>query len=369
MKLLMENWRKYLKEAIGDKPGTVVPITANRMFDELKLYAGKKWIFFDTETQGFSASSFQLTEIGAISVDTGIEIEGDEMVWKNPPKVVSQFNEKATLDNRSIGSMSAYYCLASNLDDGVAPVDTARENDVMSTLSAILKNEKVDCSQYKPFSIIGYEKKGKRESPMVVYRDDPEREDESLADVRGAVKAGRERGFVASMTNYLGNEDVKRSDEQTMLKNFMKFLDDEGGPEGVVLIIHNAKFDMKMISRRFLTDPETGKAPHKGVKWWKGKVFDTVTLFQRYFIPLLKTTQDKELMDKIKKGKFLSVSQGILATAFEVNAEHWHTAIADVEMLMGVLYEVSKYVQEHGDVDIRKAYTQAYPKPKRKRRR
>ena len=50
------------------------------------------------------------------------------------------------------------------------------------------------------------------------------------------------------------------------------------------VIFHNAKFDMEMVSRRFLTDPGTGKAPYKGTNWWKGgKVFDTVKLFKQYF--------------------------------------------------------------------------------------
>ena len=85
--------------------------------------------------------------------------------------------------------------------------------------------------------------------------------------------------------------------------------------------------------------------------------------------PLLKTIEDEEMMSKVTKGKVLSVSQGILAKAFEVNAEHWHTAIADVEMLMGVLYEVSKYIQERGDVDIRTAYVKSLPKSKRRGKR
>jgi len=67
MKLLFENWRRYvLKEAyILDEDFFEASI--QQLFDKLKDFGDNTWIFFDTETTGFKPESAQLTEIGAIS--------------------------------------------------------------------------------------------------------------------------------------------------------------------------------------------------------------------------------------------------------------------------------------------------------------
>ena len=50
--------------------------------------------------------------------------------------------------------------------------------------------------------------------------------------------------------------------------------------------------------------------------------------------------------------EFFSVSQGVLAKAFEVDLDNWHTAIADVEMLMKILYHVVSLLRKWQDIDI-----------------
>jgi DNA polymerase III epsilon subunit-like protein len=67
MKLLLENWRKYLLAESYILDDDFFEISIQQLFDKLKDFGGHTWIFFDTETTGFKPESAQLTEIGAIS--------------------------------------------------------------------------------------------------------------------------------------------------------------------------------------------------------------------------------------------------------------------------------------------------------------
>ena len=67
MKLLLENWRKYMLKEGYILDDDFFESSIEALFEKLKDYGDNTWIFFDTETTGFKPSSAQLTEIGAIS--------------------------------------------------------------------------------------------------------------------------------------------------------------------------------------------------------------------------------------------------------------------------------------------------------------
>ena len=48
----------------------------------------------------------------------------------------------------------------------------------------------------------------------------------------------------------------------------------------------------------------------------------------------------------------ISSKLGELATAFKINAKYWHTANADVEMMLGVSQEMLKFLEKHREADI-----------------
>jgi DNA polymerase III epsilon subunit-like protein len=67
MKLLLENWRKYMLKEGYILDDDFFESSIEALFEKLKDYGDNTWIFFDTETTGFKPSSAQLTEIGAVS--------------------------------------------------------------------------------------------------------------------------------------------------------------------------------------------------------------------------------------------------------------------------------------------------------------
>ena len=153
---------------------------------------------------------------------------------------------------------------------------------------------------------------------------------------------------VLRMTNYGGKEYADAYEKEfRVIDNFSKWVDSHPNP---IFVIHNASFDMKFMSVR------------KGTTLEKVPVIDTLQIMKLHLVPLLKTLQDqdeesKKILSRLVKtdrhGKeFFSVSQGVLAKAFEVDLDNWHTAIADVEMLMKILYHVVSLLRKWQDIDI-----------------
>ncbi|MAH46188.1 hypothetical protein CMI37_10175 [Candidatus Pacearchaeota archaeon] len=67
MKLLLENWRKYVLKEAYILDDDFFEASIEQLFEKLKDFGDNTWIFFDTETTGFEPESAQLTEIGAIA--------------------------------------------------------------------------------------------------------------------------------------------------------------------------------------------------------------------------------------------------------------------------------------------------------------
>jgi len=66
MKLLLENWRKYLLKEAYILDEDFFEASIETLFQKLKTFGNHSWIFFDTETTGFDPNEGQLTEIAAI---------------------------------------------------------------------------------------------------------------------------------------------------------------------------------------------------------------------------------------------------------------------------------------------------------------
>ena len=67
MKLLLENWRKYLLKEAYILDDDFFEASIEQLFTKLKDFGDNTWIFFDTETTGFKPESAQLTEIAAVA--------------------------------------------------------------------------------------------------------------------------------------------------------------------------------------------------------------------------------------------------------------------------------------------------------------
>jgi len=147
---------------------------------------------------------------------------------------------------------------------------------------------------------------------------------------------------------YDGQSMDTRRDEKTVLIAFEDFL--KKWPD-VILIAHNAKFDMKMMGarRRLNGLPPLQKYP----------VFDTVKLARHIFIPLLVSLEQQpwaaDMLKQLRaKTKYVSYGAdlGKLSAALKIET-NWHDALEDVKALAQILGAVIELMNQHRDTDIR----------------
>tara|TARA_E500000331_G_scaffold218012_1_gene208989 strand:- start:1264 stop:2937 length:1674 start_codon:yes stop_codon:yes gene_type:complete len=148
---------------------------------------------------------------------------------------------------------------------------------------------------------------------------------------------------ILSMTAY-GEKNRNYLDEQEALTGFLQFIDSFPSP---VLVAQNASFDMKFVSVR------------SGGRLKRYPVIDTMKIMQLFLIPLLTTlkkehgdTEAAEFLQKLKRGRYYSSSMGVVSSAYGISIDNWHSAIADVEMLMEMLRHVVGTLRENSDIDI-----------------
>lgn len=139
-------------------------------------------------------------------------------------------------------------------------------------------------------------------------------------------------------------------EEAMALEKFIQFVNEYPNP---VLVAHNAEFDVKFVEIR---------GAKYEIKIPSTEVLDTLKISRYFFAPAIETLVDDEEAIKLhqslfrQRGKMTHISSklGELAAAFKINAKYWHTANADVEMMLGVLLKIIKFLEKHRNVNINK---------------
>ncbi len=173
---------------------------------------------------------------------------------------------------------------------------------------------------------------------------------ERARHLRKYKKDGLHPSDVLKMTGYFsGNEE--KVDEKQALIEFEEFLNKY---TNVIILAHNAKFDIKAIQARRKFN---GLHPMK-----RYPVLDTVQVARFFFIPSLVSLEgNQEAMAMIAqllaktKYKSYTVSLGKLAKVLGVNVENWHDAKADVKILMEVIQKIIEFLKKNVNLDITKA--------------
>lgn len=150
-------------------------------------------------------------------------------------------------------------------------------------------------------------------------------------------------------THYYDGQPMEtRKDEKTTLLKFDEFINQWSD---VILIAHNASFDMKMIGARRRMN---GLPPTK-----KYKVFDSLKLARYAFIPMLVALESNEwaaemLKKMLAKTKYKSYGAdlGKLADVFKIET-NWHDALEDVKATVSILRGIIDLISKNKDVNIR----------------
>ena len=131
-----------------------------------------------------------------------------------------------------------------------------------------------------------------------------------------------------------------------------KFIDLVNKYENVIVVAHNAKFDVKFM---------TVRSSKYEKKFPITKTLDTLKLSRYFFSPLvLKLANHKDvanihnaLFRQRKDYVHISSKLGELANALNINSSAWHRADADVNMMYEVLKFMLKFFEKHKNEDIK----------------
>ena len=141
-------------------------------------------------------------------------------------------------------------------------------------------------------------------------------------------------------------------EEVDVIKEFISYIDSQTNP---ILVAQNAEFDISFVQ---------GRIDHYGLGFniRNYPIFDTMLLIKLWHNPLIKTLakQGDERAQRIlqaltmegKFGEYTTASMGPVSTAYEINTDEWHNALADVKMMMGMTKEVFMTLQQSSGTDI-----------------
>jgi len=198
-----------------------------------------------------------------------------------------------------------------------------------------------DSLHKKIFLRTGMEITTSKENPM----------DMSRAEIASMTRSGAPRNPKKAMRK--GVQPFKKenfAEEKelcVLLDNFLKNLENT---KKVVLVAHNARFDISFVKDAF---------KRNGLGDFKYPVIDTVKLARDFYVPLLRAGKEKELVsiydklfnqteiDLIMKGD-LSKRLAVLAGVLEIDATGWHSAIKDVQMLINVTKAMVSQIEKYG---------------------
>lgn len=235
-------------------------------------FKGKTLIFFDTETTGLNPDRVyeQVTQIGAIAVD------GND--WSE----IETFDQKAKLGANTQKIMN---------DPAIKDfLDRIKDPNFQV---ADTKIEKVKMPDGEEKEI---KKKYLTQQSVDLIRNiqDPVSREFVKDYIRNLKKRGKHSMSVQDIlgiTKYSsGKPESERVSEKDLLINFENFVK-KFGPN-VIMLSHNAGFDMKVIEGR---RQRNGLPPMT-----KNKVFDTLRFVQYFLIPLKMALGDKDFLAKIQ---------------------------------------------------------------------
>jgi DNA polymerase III epsilon subunit-like protein len=312
-------WRKRLQESMEEsilddlETSEEGKVHVRDVLEKIKKEAEKAtWIFFDTETTGFMPEWEQLTEVAAIAVELDMDT--------NNSKIIGEFNKLCHLTDK-----------------------TKRKIEKDKTV--------VKLGIYDP------------KYPKVTGQ---------VRGKRGYLEPKRmSTGHILDMTNYFKNVHNKTAEvvsEKESLEELDKFIKSFPNP---ILVIHNESFDRKFIDGR-------AKATGANVDTTSYRSTDTLQISRAVFCPVVTLSDElAHVKLELSKGsklnkvtgkqeevinKKLSSRLGLLAKALAVDATRWHTAIADVEMLLKVFDKMVSILKKNADMEITADYNEVMSK-------
>lgn len=303
-----------------------------------KRYSDKTWIFFDTETTSLEVGEYdQITQIAALAMDPKGFREGVDA------QEVGRFNKKlnlayGTLDRLAYEEEDAPFREKRNIEK-----IRRRRAGYTEVAPGVVKGRPVTPYELERPVVKNFQMTGYGVSP-----DETKRKRKAYAHYAEAeTLAGRTPKSFEDFPSPPGPEMIQHG--PSVMKDFLEFI--EQYPNRI-LVAQNAGFDVKQVN--YLLQRVGLPVPQE-------KVFDTITFFRKYLVPIMKSLNAKKmsgeqlseadirfLKDLTKDGK-QTVSLGYLVKAFKLENKGWHDAFADVQMLHDAMKACIVFLQSRSE--------------------
>lgn len=146
---------------------------------------------------------------------------------------------------------------------------------------------------------------------------------------------------ILDMTMY-DEKNTEFEEIQDVLIGFKEFVSKYNNP---IIVAHNARFDMYQVNAGL---------QKLGQKVIKGEVLDTLALTRSYLLPIIEKMVEEGIeegieAEEIMKGGFkkMRANLGLLGKLFQVKTKHWHSGLADTEQLVGILFQMMKFIKRN----------------------
>lgn len=165
----------------------------------------------------------------------------------------------------------------------------------------------------------------------------PEAEQRIKRETADAAKKPERSMAIKTMLDRSGYKSGSKN-EKDIIVEFEKFVGRFSNP---LLVAHNAEFDMEKIN---------GGLGHR----IKAEVLDTLQLARLYLIPMLKELADKDkdighllkkIISRFSNKKTIKSDLGTLGKMFGIVNKNWHSGIADVMQLAGIVSEITQFLK------------------------
>lgn len=303
-----------------------------------KRYADKIWIFFDTETTNLDVGQYdQVTQIAALAMDPkGFDPNVD-------PVEVGRFNKKLNLARGTREKIS--------FEKEDAPERERRNLERVRRTRAGYRKISPGISVGKPQNPYQLERPISTNLSMTAYGISPNEEKRRRKAYAHYAEAESLAGKVPMPYSQFqapeGPEMIQHG--PTVMKDFLAFIDQFPNR---ILVAQNAGFDVKQVNYML---------QRIGVPLPQEKVFDTVTFFKKYLVPIMKhlnakkdsgeqlSQEDIEFLRALTKNGKQTVSLGYLVKAFKLENKGWHDAFADVQMLHDAMKACIVFLQSRSE--------------------
>jgi len=340
----ISEFESELASEVEEKKSELEPEAQAQLIDKVsspqaaKRYADKTWIFFDTETTSLEVGEYdQITQIAALAMDPRGFKEGVDA------QEVGRFNKKLNL---ALGTLEK---LAYEKED--EPFRAQRNLRKIQRRRAEYQEVAPGIVRGKPVSPYELERPVTKNFQMTGYGASPDevkrKRKAYIAYAEKEAKEGRTPKSFEEFQTPAGPELIQHG--PTVMKDFLEFV--EQYPNRI-LVAQNAGFDVKQVN--YLLQRVGLPVPQE-------KVFDTITFFRKYLVPIMKSLNAKKmsgeqlseadirfLKDLTKDGK-QTVSLGYLVKAFKLENKGWHDAFADVQMLHDAMKACIVFLQSRSE--------------------